>query len=192
MFDMYNEQKAAQMAAWFIAQEGETMPHLKLMKLMYLADREAMRAFGFPITGDRFVSMIHGPVLSMTLSHIDDEAPSAPDGWNSWISDKANYEVALMRPVTPIALDHLSRADLQVLSTIWGKFGHMGKYQIRDYTHDPRNCPEWKDPNGSSYPIAYKTVFEALGFSREVAASMEAEIEAQNTIAKALAAPLAA
>ena len=36
------------------------MPHLKLMKLMYLADREAVRTCGFPITGDRFVSMPQG------------------------------------------------------------------------------------------------------------------------------------
>lgn len=188
---MYNEQKAAQIAAWFISQEGGAMPHLKLMKLMYLADRESMRVFGFPMTGDRFVSLKHGPVLSLTLSHIDDEAPSTPDGWDSWISDKANHEVALVRPATPEALDHLSRADLQVVSSIWQKFGHMKKYQIRDYTHDPRNCPEWQDPNGSMLPIAYRTVFEALGFQRDDAASMEAEIEAQSSLAKALTEPAA-
>jgi uncharacterized phage-associated protein len=189
---MYNEQKAAQIAAWFIAQEGGTMPHLKLMKLMYLADREAMRTCGFPITGDRFVSMPHGPVLVNTLNHINDDAFSVAGGWDDWISDKANYEVALLRQATPETLDHLSRADLQVLQDIWSKFGHMTKYQIRDYTHDPLNCPEWKDPHGSSNPIAYKEVFEALGFQSDLAAGMAAEIEAQNTIAQALAAPIAA
>lgn len=188
---MFNEQKAAQIAAWFLAQAGGAMPHLKLMKLMYLADREAMRSHGFPMTGDHFVSMPHGPVLSNTLSHIDDEAPSAPDGWDSWISDKANYEVALVREASLEALDYLSRADLQVLAAIWGKFGHMSKYQIRDYTHNPLNCPEWKDPKGSSHPIHYQTVFEALGFSPEMAASMAAEIQAQQIIANALHAPLA-
>jgi len=168
------------------------MSHLKLMKLMYLADREAMRTSGFPMTGDRFVSMPHGPVLSNTLSHINDEALSSDGGWDSWISDKANHEVGLLRPISADALDQLSRADLGVLDTIWHQFGHMHKYVIRDYTHDSRNCPEWKDPNGSSSPIAYKTVFEALGFDSAQAVQMEAEIEAQNAIAKALAAPLPA
>lgn len=190
---MFNEYKAAQIAAWFLAQEGGTMPHLKLMKLMYLADREAMRSHGFPMTGDHFVSMPHGPVLSNTLSHIDDEATSSPDGgWNSWISDKANYEVALVREVSAESLDFLSRADLDVLKTIWLKFGKMTKYQIRDYTHNPKNCPEWKDPKGSSNPIHYSTVFEALGFPADLAASMAAEIQAQNTIEKALYSPVAA
>ena len=77
-----------------------------------------------------------------------------------------------------------------VLAAIWAKFGHMTKYQIRDYTHDSRNCPEWRDPKGSSYPIHYKTIFEALGFDAELAVTMAAEIQAQDTIAKALHAPL--
>lgn len=184
---MYNEQKSAQIAAWFISKAGGVMPHLKLMKLMYLADRESMRLTGFPMTGDRFVSMPHGPVLVNTLNHINDDAFSSVDGWDTWIGDKANYEVALLRDATPETLDHLSKADLDVITGIWSKFGHMGKYQIRDYTHDPKNCPEWKDPKGSSHPIQYKTVFEALGFTPDVAAVMGAEIEAQNNIDDALA-----
>lgn len=187
---MFNEQKAAQIAAWFLAQAGGAMPHLKLMKLMYLADREAMLEHGFPMTGDHFVSMPHGPVLSNTLSHMNDEAPTSPDGWDSWIGDKANHEVALVRNASAEDLDYLSRADLGVLAAIWAKFGHMTKYQIRDYTHDSRNCPEWRDPKGSSYPIHYKTIFEALGFDAELAVTMAAEIQAQDTIAKALHAPL--
>ena len=163
------------------------MPHLKLMKLMYLADREAMREYGFPMTGDHFVSMPHGPVLSNTLSHINDEAKSSPDGgWDTWISDKENYQVALVREANEETLDYLSRADLKVLEGIWAKFGKMTKYQIRDYTHDAKNCPEWKDPKGSSCPIHYTTVFEALGFSRDLAVSMAAEIQAQDTLSKAL------
>ena len=47
---MFNERKAAQVAAWFLRRSGRRMAHLKLMKLMYLADREALNEFGFPIT----------------------------------------------------------------------------------------------------------------------------------------------
>ena len=75
---MFNEQKTAQIAAWFISQGGGSMPHLKLMKLMYLAERESMSRHGFTMTGDYFVSMPHGPVLSLTLNHINDAVPSSP------------------------------------------------------------------------------------------------------------------
>lgn len=183
---MFNEQKAAQIAAWFLGKAGGTMPHLKLMKLMYLAERESMAKHGFPMTGDRFVAMPHGPVLSLTLNHINDQAPSSPGGWDDWISDKANYEVGLLKSPDSDALDELSRADLEVLETTWKRFGAMSKYQIRDYTHDSKNCPEWKDPEGSSLPITYEAVFEALGFSAEVSKAMGGEVRAQAAIAKAL------
>lgn len=184
---MFNEFKAAQIAAWFLSQENGTMPHLKLMKLMYLAERQSMAEHGFPMTGDRFVAMPHGPVLSMTLNHINDEAPSSPDGWDTWISDKANYVVALNKEVTRDALDELSDADLAVLAVVWKEYGWMSKYKIRDFTHDRTKFPEWEDPHGSSMAIRFETVYEALGHSPEVAACMAAEISAQHKISKELA-----
>lgn len=162
------------------------MPHLKLMKLMYLAERESMLRHGFPMTGDRFVAMPHGPVLSRTLDHINDAAPSHPDGWDDWISDRAGHVVGLVRDVTDGALDELSEADIAVLDSVWKKFGWMSKYQIRDYTHDPKNCPEWEDPEGSSCSISYESVFRALGFEPEVAQTMAAEVRAQAAIDRSL------
>ena len=48
---MFNERKVAQIAAYFLHRRGGCMSHLKLMKLMYLADREAFNRFGRSITG---------------------------------------------------------------------------------------------------------------------------------------------
>lgn len=158
------------------------MPHLKLMKLLYLAERESMATHGFPMTGDRFVAMPHGPVLSLTLDHINDAIQSAPDGWDAWISDRAGHVVALARDVSRDALDELSDSDLAVLGAVWKQFGWMGKYQIRDYTHNPKNCPEWKDPDGSSLPISFEAVYEALGHDAETAKALAAEVRAQAKI----------
>ena len=75
---MFNERKAAQMAAFFLGQLlDRKMPHLKLMKLLYLSDREAVRAFGWPISGDRLVSMPHGPVLSQHCAEWKDPKGSS-------------------------------------------------------------------------------------------------------------------
>lgn len=186
---MFNEQKTAQIAGWFLAQAAGTMAHLKLMKLMYLADRESMRRNSFPMTGDHFVSMPHGPVLSLTLSHMNDEAPSTPGGWDDWISDKADYVVGLRKPhVDPDDFDELSRTDLAVLSDVWKQFGEMGKYEIRDYTHNPRNCPEWKNPNGSSRPIGYEDVFVALGYDQDAANHLALRIRQQSKVSRSIAA----
>jgi len=182
---MYNERKAAQMAAFLLHKRGGRMSHLKLMKLLYLADREAMQRYGMPISGDRMVAMPHGPVLSMTLNHMDGDIKSSPGGWDDWISDKENHELALARPVSREMLDELSEADLEVLEAVWARFGHMSRWQIRDLTHT--HCPEWHDPNGSSLPIPYEDVFAAFGRSAEEAKELSARIEAERTLDKLFA-----
>lgn len=182
---MFNDRKVAQMAAFLLGKGGTRMAHLKLMKLLYLADREAMSQYGAPISGDRIVAMPHGPVLSMTLNLMDGDVESSPDGWDSLISDKENHELSLKRPVTCDDLDELSQADIGVLETVWRQFGHMDKWTIRDYTHD--HCPEWTDPNGSSLPISYESVFRALGRSKDVAAELSAHIEAERSLDKIFA-----
>lgn len=178
---MFNERKAAQVAAWFLQQEGGRMPHLKLIKLMYLADREAMSECGFSITGDQVVAMPHGPVLSMTLNFINGDIESGEDGWEAWINDRENHDVAARdRPHGQEALDELSASDLDILKKLWKRFGKMTKWEIRDYTH--KHCPEWEDPQGSSYPITYQRIFEALGRSKEEAAALSERIKEQQQI----------
>lgn len=180
---MFNERKAAQVAAWFLRQSGRRMAHLKLMKLMYLADREALNEFGFPITGDHPMSMPHGPVLTMTLDLVNGDVESCEDGWESWICDREDHEVSLRdRAGASEVLDQISAAEIDVLEKVWRQFGHMGKWQIRDYTHD--HCPEWQDPQGSSIPIPFERIFTALGRSKDEAAQLAERIAEQQRIGK--------
>lgn len=183
---MFNERKVAQMAAYLLHKRGGRMSHLKLMKLLYLADREALAVYGLPISGDCMVAMPHGPVLSMTLNLMDGDVESAPNGWESWISDKENHELSLKHDIAVDDLDELSPADLDVLEMVWVKFGHMSRWEIRDYTH--KHCTEWKDPNGSSMPISDKHVFRALGRKDEETAELCARIEAERAVDKIFAA----
>ena len=57
----YSEKRAAQSAAFFISRARGTIEISKLMKLMYLAERESLARYGEPITGDVLVSMKQGP-----------------------------------------------------------------------------------------------------------------------------------
>ena len=182
---MYSDEKIGQIAGYFLTKSAGRMPHLKLMKLMYLADREALRQYGRPMTFDNFVALPHGPVLSRTLDLIHDDVES--EAWSSWIADAENYTVRLVRDVRERDdFDQLSDADLRILDDVWRQFGHMGKWAIRDYTH--QNCSEWRDPGGSSRPISFADVFVALGATIEVARAREAELRRQNALDEQLAA----
>lgn len=176
---MFDERKAAQAAAFLLDQaSGKRMPLLKLMKLLYLADRRSIDQFGHPITFDAMVSMPHGPVLSQTLDLINGATESKPEGWEHWIADRAEHQVSVRRGVSVSrdSLLDLSDADVDTLATTWAQFGQMTKWQLRDYTH--QHCPEWKDPAGSSNPIRYQDVLVALNKSPE---QVQALTERRNT-----------
>jgi hypothetical protein len=55
-----HEVKATQAAARLLQNRGGRMKFLKLIKLLYLADREALSRSGRPITTDSYVSMDNG------------------------------------------------------------------------------------------------------------------------------------
>jgi uncharacterized phage-associated protein len=64
----FNEQKATQAAARFLKLANGKMNYLKLIKLLYLLDRESLNRRGRPVTGDQYYSMKLGPVLSEASS----------------------------------------------------------------------------------------------------------------------------
>ena len=121
--EMFNSRKAAQMAAVFAKKHGGTINVLKLMKLLYLADRESMKQSGFPISFDHVVAMEHGPVLSQTLNLINGAVRgSAGALWEEWISDRQEHGLTLNRKFSREDLDQLSDADLEVLDATWVTF----------------------------------------------------------------------
>ena len=150
------------------------MNHMKLVKLLYLADRKALLQWGRPITFDYYVSMPHGPVLSFTLDKINDSAP--PDGssyWHGLISERKDHEVCLLGEAPN---DRLSPAEEEILDAVFGEYGSMSPWEIRDFSH---TLPEWRDPKGSSVPIEIRDILLSEGRSdnevREVLDALGAE-----------------
>jgi len=161
---VFDQKKAAQAAAYILKLNGGTINYMVLIKLLYLADRESLIATGKPITGDRMVSMPHGPVLSSILNLIsfgnfaDEEGNSNP--WLAYVSAPNNYEVRAIK--TDPETDELSRFEMGVLERNFNKFGRMDKWALVRLTH---NLPEWEDPHGSSIPIQPETILRAVGKS---------------------------
>ncbi|MBK7351653.1 MAG: SocA family protein [Gemmatimonadetes bacterium] len=121
------------------------MPYLKLIKLLYLADRQALLELGRPISCDLFVSMPHGPVLSRTHDLILGE-PEQDSYWRRHISAPEDYAVQL---IADAPHDQLSPAQETILDGIFQRFGSMGNWALRDHTS---TLPECHAPDGSSVP----------------------------------------
>lgn len=164
---MYSESKTAQMAGYLLLKRGGRMAYIKLMKLLYLADREYMISYGDSMTGDRAVSMNHGPVLSRTYDLLKSGSPEEESPWNDWIVGESNYEVSIKKAVRDgddeDVFDELSRADKRILDKIFAEFGHFKRFELCKLTH--QICSEWQDPHSSSVPISPKAIFMAGGKS---------------------------
>lgn len=166
----FREDKAAQAAALFLKLRGGIMSHLKLMKLLYLAEREALIRWRRPIIFDSYVSMDKGPVLSQTLNLLHGESEKSGI-WSETITSPTNNEVSLIRnPGT----DSLSEAEETLIEEIFRKYGNMGRWEICDMTHE---LPEWVDPQGSSIPIDYKDILKGAGKTDIEIKSIISEIE---------------
>ncbi|MBE7566319.1 MULTISPECIES: Panacea domain-containing protein [Acidithiobacillus] len=169
----FDARKAAQVAAFFLIKARErdaNVSVLKLMKLMYLAERESYKQYASPMIGDALFSMQHGPVLSNTLNLIN-SAPDERQGgehWDELISER-NGHYLYLRSDAPIQhaddLLELSEADLDILENLWNQFCRYSAHDIREYTHNPENCPEWEDPGNSSRPISMETMLRSMNYT---------------------------
>lgn len=176
---MYKEEKSAQIAAFFVEREGGDISHLKLIKLMYIADRLSMEKTGFPMTYDRMKSLPHGPILDKTLNYIDSKPTPMPESWAKFLVKGGPHTISLHEEID---FSSLSPNDINTLEEVYEEYGHLSKYALRDLTHDPDHFPEWRDPKGSSLPIHYKDIFLAVGDSDELARAKAEQIRAIETI----------
>lgn len=169
----FREDKATQAAARLLKLRGGRMSHLKLVKLLYLVERESLIRFGAPFTYDSYVSMPHGPVLSATLDRINERPMYEGGYWDQHITPKQNNEVGL-RDADNVPDDQLSRAEEALIDEIFRTYGHLGRWDLVELTH---RLPEWTDPHGSSLPIDPAAILLGKGYTEEDVADMRAEWE---------------
>jgi len=180
----FNEAKVTEAAVYLLKRRGGRMHYLKLLKLLYLADRTALLKWGRPITSDRYVSMDHGPVLSVTLNLINGGYADFGEMWSNAISAKDGAEVELRNPKLDFVPNELSQAEEDLLSSIFDQYGYWNRWKLVEYLH---TLPEWQDPNGSAIPITYRDIL-AAGDKKPAEISMiEEELESLAAVDNILA-----
>lgn len=169
---LFNEAKATQAAARFLSLRGGTMSYIKLIKLLYLADREALIRCGRPITTDCYVSMDVGPVVSRIYDLIRNEpSPNSVKVWHKFISEPRDYEVRLLADP---GNGQLSPAERQLIDELFRQHGQDSRWAIVDYTY---SLPEWTYPDGGALPIEYRDILRAAHKTEPEISATEAELE---------------
>jgi len=138
-----------------------SMGRMRLLKLLYIADRESLREVRRPIIGTELTSMKWGPLHSKVY----DMAKGPPDDdetWGRFLDNKGRYVVLGDDP----GHGTLSRYEIRMLQATADKHRDMTDSQLSAITHD---FPEYKrnDPGGSSRPIPMHDILEAIGLAEE-------------------------
>lgn len=135
--------------------------YTKLIKLLYIADRETFNEFGFTITGDQYYALHNGPILSKLYDLIQKKAQAALQAkWDNYFY-KDGYELLgdkLGRPV-----QELSEIEMEKIKEIDERYKQYSYSRMIDLIHDPDFCPEWEDPGTSSTSISLYDILIKYG-----------------------------
>ena len=129
-------------------ERAASMPELKVIKLVWAADRYHIRKYARTVSEDRYVAMKNGPVGSMTkdVAEFSDNGFSNIDPANfDYIGDYIRFEKinerGFLSSINDVDYDELSDTDKEALDFAWKNFGKYDWRTLVDITH---RYPEWK------------------------------------------------
>lgn len=170
---MYNKHKAAQLAAYFAKEEGGKINYMKLVKLMYLAERTVLLRDGYLMVADDLYFLPHGPILSRSLDMMR-YPHSSEDEWTALFNDAVKYDISLKTThLSRDDFDHLSDREIAVADEIWNEFKLYDQFRLEAYTHE---LPEWNNPGAGRLPISIKEMAHRFGLSIEAATELENQV----------------
>lgn len=114
-------------AAAYLTRRCPAMTRMKLVKLIYFADKRHLLQWGRPITGDRYIAMQHGPVPSSGYDML-----KKPDGQFTRFFRVAGQSITMT--ADPGAGD-LSPSGLEVLESVAREFGPLSATALRNRSH---------------------------------------------------------
>lgn len=172
----YDIEKTIAAVAFLMQQENGRLDMFLSNKMLYLADKAAYVAWGKTITGDRFMSLPKGPVLSKTYN-LFKGIGAAKDlkEWNSYFSETVNNSIRLLRPAN---VGKLSEEEMEILEKARQEVNSCAPWDVADWLH--QTCPEWNDPHGSSRPIDPTVILTNAGRTADEIRMIEESTESYN------------
>jgi uncharacterized phage-associated protein len=143
------------------------MEYLRLLKLLYIADRELLAETGRTLTGDRAVAMKQGPVLSAVYDLVKCQGVTANVVEWARVIHREGYEVVLG---SDVGVKRLTKAELAKLNEVCDRFRDTDSVELSELTHE---FGEWsaafdtQNPN-SAYPIKWEAALVAQGLGDSV------------------------
>jgi uncharacterized phage-associated protein len=150
----YDRERAVNAVLWLLGRHNGTLEKLKLVKLLFYADRAHLAKYGRPITGGMYSAMPHGPVASALY-----------DDLKSWDCDVQHAPVRISgKHVTArkqLDAESLSESDVEILTQIDREYGGLSALALRAMTHRLKAYKKNFHPGAGirSFPLPYEDFF---------------------------------
>jgi uncharacterized phage-associated protein len=161
----------------YLSHKIASLDAYRVVKLVYLSDREHLNRYGRPITFDRMVAMKAGPVASCTYNilkgqKVVDGVRIGPLPFELKNIDPYTYVVNPSRSVNKILF---SKSDLKILDEMVAKYGHADPQELYNETHNHfayRKAWESRG-NKKASPMLFEDILEESVFKEDVVSDLE-------------------
>jgi len=138
----FDFQKSTQAINYFVLKNHGEIDKLKVIKLIYFADRYHLRKYGRPTTNDDYYAMDYGPVNSGVKDIIDaSEYADKTEKDYASLYLKQSEKVHNIKSIRGVDEKVLSNSDVDALEFAWSTFGEYDNFQLAEITH---KYPDWK------------------------------------------------
>ncbi|MCA6079860.1 MAG: SocA family protein [Endomicrobium sp.] len=164
-----NLEKIIQIVNYILQKYNFTLNYTKLLKILYIADRECLRRWDFAISEDTYCAMKQGMVLSGLYSFITQEADESSQArWNSCFKKDGDNDLCSIVKEN-CSYDELSKAEIEILDEVDKKYHSKDWKFLVDEIH--HNFREWKEVDEkkekSSVKVKKETILLSLGRSED-------------------------
>jgi uncharacterized phage-associated protein len=150
----FDLEKAIQAVGVVLRHEGLTSDRVRLLKLLYIADRRSLEKFGRPIIGSKMVALPYGPLHSHILDLIHDKHV----GTSRWASFFRNHGVRVELVQQP-DVGLLSKQEIDLLAEVAIEFAETDDWDlVHKVTH---KFVEYGRNIGARIPIG--DILDAVG-----------------------------
>ena len=157
----FNFERTLQASAYLLRLDGKRMGYFRLLKLLYIADREWLAETGESVTGDRAYAMKYGPVLTSVYDLVKGNGSKA-GLWDDFIHTEG-YAVEL---VADPGRNELSKSIVKKLAEVTERYRNLDDFELSEVTHD---FPEWANHyKGGASPIPWQEMLLAQNRSEMV------------------------
>jgi uncharacterized phage-associated protein len=148
VFGRFNPHKAVQAAGVILRAEGKRTTRLRLLKLLYIAERKCLQQTGRQLIGGKLVAMDHGPLHSDILDLINGVHRDEPL-WSRYFTAHGPREVEL---TDEPEVGRLSKFETELLVGVSQMHEHCHDFALSELTHE---FDEWAQSfhAGTSTPI---------------------------------------